>query len=125
MPSNSEPRNVASTLGESPSSRAYAPTRASASRYRLPLGDCTTTYTTLGCTAAARFDGSVHGVVVQTSSSAPDNAAFWSAVRSAFGTAVSRRPTVTAGSCRSRYVSSILVSVFDKGVSHRQQYHRT
>ena len=37
-------------------------------RRRSPL---TSTYSTSGCTATARFDGSVHGVVVQTRAYAP------------------------------------------------------
>ena len=63
-----------------------------------------------GPTATARFDGSVHGVVVHTHSCSPVS---------------SRNATVSAGSWRSRYTSSIRVSVLDSGVSHRQQYAST
>ena len=63
-----------------------------------------------GPTATARFDGSVHGVVVHTQSCSPVS---------------SRNATVSAGSWRSRYTSSIRVSVFDSGVSQRQQYAST
>ena len=52
----------------------------------------TSTYSMSGCTAMARFDGSVHGVVVQIRAYAPS--------RSVPG-ARRRSPTVTAGSCRS------------------------
>ncbi len=63
-----------------------------------------------GPTATARLEGSVHGVVVHTHSCSPVS---------------SRSATVRAGSWRSRYTSSIRVSVLDSGVSHRQQYAST
>ena len=63
-----------------------------------------------GPTATARLDGRVQGVVVHTHNRSPLS---------------SRRATVNAGSCRSRYTSSIRVSVLDSGVSHRQQYAST
>jgi hypothetical protein len=55
----------------------------------VPGAPVTTTYSSRGCTAIARLLGSVHGVVVQIQASAP-----------AAGAVESRKPTVTAGSCR-------------------------
>src|SRR5258705_5628590 len=74
-----------------------------------------TAYGMRGPTARARLDGNVHGVVVQTaifSAAAPGSVFNWN-------------QTVSAGSCRSRYTSSIRVSVLDSGVSQRQQYAST
>jgi len=66
--------------------------RASARRNLRPSVS-TTTYVTSGCTAAARLEGSVQGVVVHTRASAPASSGLFDS---------SRRPTVTAGSWRSR-----------------------
>ena len=60
--------------------------------------------------------GSVHGVVVQAASTSPVVAP---------ASSRSSKPTVSAGSWRSRYTSSMRVSVLLSGVSHRQQYAST
>ena len=75
------------------------------------------TYSTSGCTAIAVLDTSVHGVVVQTSRSAPTRREFASS-----GTSVIRNRTVTDGSATSRYTSGWPISWSESGVPHRGQY---
>ncbi len=63
------------------------------------------------------LDTSVHGVVVQTSRSAPSSRGF-----APSGTDVTRNRTVTEGSVTSRYTSGCPISWSDSGVPHRGQY---
>ena len=88
-PTSSAPGPRQVTSGSSPSSRAYAASRAAARMYRTP-STATTTYSMSSPTITARLLGSVHGVVVQISSFAPWNGP----------SVVTSYPTVTAGSCR-------------------------
>ena len=74
-PSNSLPRSVVSTCQPSPSTRGHS---ASATTTLSPSPDScgAITYSTSGWTAIAVLDTSVHGVVVQTSRSAPVRCGF-------------------------------------------------
>ena len=106
-PSSSAPRTVATTCQPSPRTRgqsALATTTLSPSPRSLPAGTVpcrppdrrATTYSTSGWTATAVLDTSVHGVVVQTSRSAPASSGFAPA-----GSLVIGNRTVTEGSATS------------------------
>ena len=94
-PSKSAPPTVASTCHPSPSTRRQS---ASATTTLSPVPDrLAITYSTSGWTATAVLDTSVHGVVVQTSRSAPARCGF-----APVGTRAIGNRTMTEGSTTSR-----------------------
>ena len=69
-----------------------------------------------GPTASTRFDGSVHGVVVQASIRIGPGSP---------GAGTRSKATVMAGSWRGRVASSRRISKFDRGVSAPHEYGMT
>src|SRR5215218_4477235 len=109
-PTISPPAKRATMSTPSPSTRSIS---ASASTSTAPSSLRTRTYVRSGSTATAAFDGSVHGVVVQISSSSP-------ACSGPAGETTGKR-TYTDGSTTSLYAPGCPSSCEDSAVPQRGQ----